>query len=258
MGVTPTVSIVIVNHNHPEIINICLRSLSKTGGIPYEVVVVDNGSNLETATVLNEHYERGRIDRLVLEPVNHYFSEGNNIGVKHSSQDSEYVLLLNSDIGIVRPDWLVKLVAWAEGTAKYWPTIWNLRPTVPKPGPLDIVSMGWSYDGTVQPSLARPEGFCCLIRRSAWQDMSQDFPWYYGFEEMVTKVIRAGHRCGVLCQYGSYFVHREAGSWSKATGDHPRVVNAREPDMPGWFAGLEIETLDFTLGPNEHDSYLEW
>ena len=41
----PFVSIVILNYNHPEVINICLTTLATTQGyLKYEVVVVDNGS----------------------------------------------------------------------------------------------------------------------------------------------------------------------------------------------------------------------
>lgn len=84
--------------------------------------------------------------------------------------------------------------------------------------------------------------------------MSPDFPWYYGFEEMVTKSARAGNKVGVLSQYGSYLVHREQGS-SSGPAEVPTV---RQPDLAGWFSDVHIESLDFTLGEFEHDSYLSW
>ena len=83
--------------------------------------------------------------------------------------------------------------------------------------------------------------------------MSPDFPFHYGFEEMVTSVIREGARCGVLFNYAPYVVHREGGS-----GKSTEIVNRREPDLPAWFSGINIETLDFTLGEDEHDTYMEW
>lgn len=256
MSETPVVSIVIVNFNHPELIDICLRSLSILEDVPYEVVVVDNGSRPDVVHLLREFQEKGLITTLVAEPTNHFFSEGNNIGFRHTNPESEYILLVNSDVGFLRPDLLTKIVGWMEGTVTYYPSIWGLEPAVPDPGPRDIVSVGWAHDAAVEPSHARPEGFCCMIRRSVWQDMSPDFPFHYGFEEAVSKMIKAGAKCGVLSQYGSYFVHREGGSKLIEVVDG--VTNRRTPAVPEWFGGLDIETLDFTLGPSEHLSYLWW
>lgn len=249
----PLVSIVILNYNHPEIIDICLRTLPITDEIPYEVVVVDNGSEPETVEALKQHKEEGRINKLVLEPVNHFFSEGNNIGVRHTNSFSKYILLLNSDVAFRRPDWLKKQVGWMEGTTKSWPTVWGvLSPTYPEPGTRDIVSIGWSHDANIDGN-ARPEGWCCMIRRSWWRDLSPDLPFHGGFEEAIAQSIREGARAGVLCMYGEYLVHREGGS-----GKANVIQNRREPDFAAWFSGLKIETLDFRLGENEHDTYMEW
>jgi hypothetical protein len=66
----------------------------------------------------------------------------------------------------------------------------------------------------------------------------------------------AGARCGVLWNYAKYLIHREQGSGGKAIGS--TIVNKRAPDMTTWYQGLEIETLDFALGENEHSTYREW
>lgn len=248
------VSIVILSYFHPEITDVCLRTLQITEGVEYEVIVVDNGSDRKTTDALREHKDQGRIDKLILEERNHLFAGGNNIGVHAADPDTKFILLLNSDVAFLRPDWLSKAISWIEGTAKYWPSIWGQKPTVVEPGPLSVVSLGWSHDVNIVPSKARPEGFCCLIRKSEWTDISTDFPWHYGLEEMIAKLMRRGGRCGVLSQYGSYLVHREGGS-----GDGPKAMhNKRQPDLAGWFYGLKVETLDFTLGPDEHSSYLWW
>lgn len=249
------VSIVILNYNNPHIIEVCLRSLKITEGVDYEVIVVDNASP-EPGVVdrLEEFKAEGLIDKLVLNRVNGMFAGGNNAGVRVSDSASKYVLLLNSDVGFLRSDWLSKAIAWMEDTIEYEPSIWRFHPTEPKPGPKDVISIGWSYDPAVEPSHARPEGWCCLIRHNLWSDISPDFPWHYGFEEMLANTARRGARIGVLSQYGKYLVHAEGGSGTS----HMQILNKRTPDIPGWFRGLEIETLDFTLGPNEHQSYLWW
>jgi glycosyltransferase involved in cell wall biosynthesis len=250
---TPQVSIVILNWNHPEVIDICLRRLAMTEGVDYEVVVVDNGSDPDVVSALRKHHQDGLIDTLMTLPENLYFSEGNNVGVRLTDPDSPYILLMNSDVAVMRPDWLVKLLAWMEGTAEYRPTVWGLMPTQPKGGPLDIVSAGWSHDASVEPSHARPEGWCCLFRRSVWRDLNPAHPWHNGFEQATAESVRAGARCGVLFNYALYLVHREG-----ASGGAVGFTETEPPNIASWFAGLDIETLDFTLGPNEHSSYLEW
>jgi GT2 family glycosyltransferase len=253
--VDPQVSIVILSYFHPEVTEICLRTLNDVteDDVDYEVVVVDNGSDQETLDMLRKQKLRGRIDTLVEEQVNHMFSGGNNIGVANTNPASKYLLLLNSDVAFMRPDWLSKMIGWMEGTIEHRPSIWPHHPTIPDPGPRDVVSLGWSHDVNIE-GRVRPEGWCCLFRREAWRDMSLDFPWYYGFEEMVTSCARDGFKVGVLSQYGSYLVHREQGS-SRGPQEHP---TKRAPDLPGWFSGIRIESLDFTLGEFEHDSYLWW
>jgi GT2 family glycosyltransferase len=249
----PLVSIVVLNHRNPDVVDVCLRTLAITEGVDYEVVVVDNGSEPEVVEQLRQHRAEGRITTLVENPVNSFFSEGNNIGVRNSNPASEFILLLNSDVGFLRPDWLTKLIGWMEGTTESWPTIWTSKPTIPTPGPRDIVSAGWSHDANVTGNV-RPEGWCCLYRRSVWQDMSPDFPFHYGFEEQVANIVRDGARCAVLFNYAPYMIHREGGSGKAASVAH----YARQPDLTAWFQGLTIESLDFTLGPDEHSTYMSW
>ncbi len=251
----PTVSIVILNYNHPQVIRQCLHTLRCTEDIKYEVVVVDNGSDAETVAFLQGLHSRGSITTLVLNSRNEWFSGGNNIGFRAANPASEYILLLNSDVAILRSDWLEKMLQWMNGVPAHEPSVWGFHPARPSAGPRDIVSIGWSYDEKL-PTRTRPEGWCCLFRRSAWVDLNLDFPWHYGFEWAVAESIRRGAKAGVLSQYSDYLVHREGGSEAKKIGD--TIVNRGAPDMAAWFAGLNVESLDFTLGPEEHESYLNW
>src|SRR5580698_596040 len=85
------VSIVILNYFHPEVIEICLRTLKQTitpEGLEYEVIVVDNGSDPSTVKELSEFKSIGWIDKLILNPVNRYFAGGNNDGVRAADPDT--------------------------------------------------------------------------------------------------------------------------------------------------------------------------
>lgn len=257
---TPKVSIVIVSWEHPHIINVCLNTLTITEGVDYEVVVVDNGSNSAVQADLMIHKKEGRIDTLVLESKNHFYSGGNNIGVAHTNPNSEYILLLNSDVAFLKPDWLVKQLQWINGEMIATPNVWCTSPTYPKPGKLDFVSIGWSHDSKIMPGHARPEGWCLLMRREWWKDLDTDLPFHGGAEQMVASAVREGARCGVLFNYPTYLIHKEGGSGKT----HPDAVTSRPVEEPVWYDSLNIETLDFTLdcpncpGLGEHSTYMDW
>jgi len=252
------VSIIVLTHNYPHVFTRLLDSFSVgTTGVPYELIVVDNGSEPESVEILKQYLKAKRIHKLVLEPINHWFSEGNNIGVRHSDPRSKYILLLNSDVEILDPHWLLRLTEWMEGIPRtYLAHTWATHPTNPSLGPRDIVTMGWSYAEYV-PGLARPEGWCYMIRRTWWKDISPDFPFYHGLEEMTADRLHHGAKAGVLFNYSRYVRHYEGGceSWKRKD----EIINKRSPAEDKWFAGAPpVETLDFTLGPYEHQSYMEW
>jgi hypothetical protein len=74
---------------------------------------------------------------------------------------------------------------------------------------------------------------------------------------MIAGAMRDGAKAGSLCQYSMYMYHHEGGceTWKIAN----QIVNKRTPNEAEWFRGVPApETLDFTLGPDEHESYMEW
>lgn len=102
------VSIVIPVYNLPELTRDCVASLhSHSGGMDYEVVLVDNGSDPVTAAMLASLAEHPRV-RLVSNYENYMFSLGNNLGMADST--GEYLVLLNNDTR-VSSGWLEPLIA---------------------------------------------------------------------------------------------------------------------------------------------------
>lgn len=273
IAVDPRVSIVILNYNYPHNIARLLPTLKMTSGVDYEVIVVDNGSTPEVVDLVKYYRDQGYIDNLILSPINNYFSEGCNIGVRESDPTREYILLLNNDTEILNHIWLYRMIEWANGVPKtLLPYTWSDHPTYPKNIRRGIVSIDWGYDLNV-PGCVRPEGWCCLIRREAWREMSPDFPMTMGDMEMMASVVRDGYPCGCLSQYGRYITHYHGGSRGpvvpiqdenpvrrkkryKYVEQHKK--STRSPDMRTWWSGLECESLDFTLGPYERQSYMEW
>jgi len=101
----PDVSLVVLNFNKPDLTLACLDSLwSHTQAYRYEIVLVDNGSHVNTFIPLTVAASGAHIVRI---GVNRYFGEGNNIGFEATR--GRYVVFLNNDI-TVGPNWLGPLI----------------------------------------------------------------------------------------------------------------------------------------------------
>jgi len=101
----PEVSLIVLNYNKPNMTLECLDSLwEHTQGYRYEIVLVDNGSELQNFRELAPVQVGARIVRL---EVNRFFGEGNNIGFEASR--GRYVVFLNNDI-TATANWLAPLI----------------------------------------------------------------------------------------------------------------------------------------------------
>jgi len=86
------VSIIIVNYNTKKITNDCIQSIiSKTSGLDYEIIVVDNASTDGS----REFFESDKRINYIYSERNGGFGYGNNLGMKVAK--GKYFFLLNSD-----------------------------------------------------------------------------------------------------------------------------------------------------------------
>ncbi|MBW4474002.1 MAG: glycosyltransferase family 2 protein [Stenomitos rutilans HA7619-LM2] len=90
---TAVVSIILVNYNGSDVVVNCLRSLLQfLHTIPYEIVVVDNASTDDSATLISENFPTVQ---LLKQRENQGFGAGNNVGAKHAQ--GEFLFFLNTD-----------------------------------------------------------------------------------------------------------------------------------------------------------------
>jgi GT2 family glycosyltransferase len=93
-----SISVVVVNWNRRDLLRACLRSIAaQTTRHPFDVVVVDNGSDDGSPEMVLEEFSGGNVFRvqLVRNPANVGFCAANNQGFAASA--SEFVALLNND-----------------------------------------------------------------------------------------------------------------------------------------------------------------
>lgn len=98
------VSIIILNWNGITLTEQCLKSiLENTGKVNYEIILVDNGSNTENVSRLNELKKQGFIDKLVLNKENKGFAYANNQGFNVAK--GNFFFMLNNDTFVTKA-WL--------------------------------------------------------------------------------------------------------------------------------------------------------
>jgi len=160
MTPAPKVSIAIVTYNAAEFVRKCLESIRRQTRVAHEVLVVDNASGPETRGYLDS---TGWI-RLISNGENRLWCPATNQALAAAHPDSKYFLLLNSDVEVIRPDWLERLIAILESGARVGitGTQHNYRPLGPTFGAVD--------------------GHCFMVRRELWDDpeigpLDERYPW---------------------------------------------------------------------------------
>lgn len=131
------VSILMLTYNAPKYVKESILTLKEnTKNIDYELIVLDNHSKFMTRRLLKKLEKKGLMDKLILSDKNLLFAKGNNVAFEAAS-DSEYILLLNSDVKINSSNWLETLLK-----------------IHPKEG-------GISAFGAVDSEPIRADGYCC-------------------------------------------------------------------------------------------------
>jgi GT2 family glycosyltransferase len=104
-------SIVMLSWNAAQFTRIAVDSIRAVTRYPYEIVIVDNGSDEATHAVLDGLAADGDDVRIVYNGRNLGFGGGMNVGMRHARGD--VVVLLNNDV-VVTQGWLEDLVGAME------------------------------------------------------------------------------------------------------------------------------------------------
>ncbi|MDD3905587.1 MAG: glycosyltransferase [Candidatus Omnitrophica bacterium] len=174
----------------------CIRSLVRTTGYPYRLIVIDNGSPEEIKGYLKDISRAGKIDMILIEP-------GENLGWVRSinrglelSKDSAYVAFQNDDT--------VFTDGWLDGIVKIFekdPKVGAVNPEWEKPANADIDGYAMElkkYAGqAIDTDWCR--GHCFLVKREVLNRLGGlepiYIPGYFDDRDYSLKIINAGYRC---------------------------------------------------------------
>ncbi|MBN1479772.1 glycosyltransferase [candidate division KSB1 bacterium] len=132
-------SIIIVSYKALNYLQQCIESIRANTTIPYELIIVDNNSGEPTTRYLLAQ----RDIKLVLNKQNVLLTPAQSQALKLVDKDSHYVLFLNPDMRILRPDWLQLMIDRMESQEKVGIVgpIYNVQAIGPLFGNIDMACL---------------------------------------------------------------------------------------------------------------------
>ncbi|MBU2844320.1 glycosyltransferase [Acidithiobacillus ferriphilus] len=226
------VSIIVCVHNALYDVKQCLESVLQYTTPPYELILIDDGSDALTRDFLREVTPSYGATLLRNESAQGYTKAANK-GLETAT--GRYLLLLNSDT-IVSPDWLDRMVACMESSPRVGivgplsnTASWQSVPKVREhddwaenklPQDIDIVEMANEIARTsarVYPLLPFLNGFCLLINGSLYREIGAFDEEYFGagYGEENDYCLRARAAGWQLCVADdTYVFHSQSRSYS--------------------------------------------
>jgi GT2 family glycosyltransferase len=204
-----------------------LKTLKKTKGIDYEVIVLDNNSKQSTYRMLGKLKKLGYIDKIISLNENSFFVRGNNIASKLCSPESDYILLLNSDVEIRNELWLKKMVEQLKKTK-----------------------------GAIATQICcrednRPDGWCYLINKDIYLNKLLDeknFKHTYALAKFNAQLLEEGYQVITIEEFENFIFHfgGKSGKVTKLKG-----MDTTNEQIKKWFKGNKckvIKRLNFEEG----------
>lgn len=154
-GTNAQISIIVVHHDRPEYLNICLQSIYIMSNLNnFELIVVDNNSGPDSLEYLNVLEQEGI--KIIRNKDNKYWSAAANQGVAIADPNSQYYVFLHCDTVVLNPGWLDLLVNIAEAKSSGFVGT-QMNQYVLNKQRVDYI-----------------QEWCLLMTKSCWQDIG---PW---------------------------------------------------------------------------------
>jgi GT2 family glycosyltransferase len=224
----PLVSIIIPTKDHPQILDRCLRSLTKQTAYPkYEILILDSGKPGTTHDLSAQYSSAGIPTNAFPTESPFNYSRTNNEGARAAA--GELFLFLNDDVEIIDGGWLEEMVRWAElpeigavGAKLLYPnkTIQHAGVVLGLCGHASHVFMGAEEedDGPYGPTVWYRDflavtGACMMVRREVFDSVggfNADYELAFSDIELCLRIIEKGLR--VMVTPHARLIHHEGVS----------------------------------------------
>ncbi len=228
----PAADIIICVHNALDDVKRCLSSLQETTNQPHHLILVDDGSNEQTAQYLREFAHAYQATLLRSDEATGYTYAANR-GMRVSS--AEFLLLLNSDT-ILTPDWLDRCMACIQSDEKNGmvgplsnTASWQSVPKIEDNGdwasnllpngisPARMAQLIAAHSARLYPEMPLLNGFCLMIRRKLLDEVGlfdeENFGQGYGEEDdLVLRARKLGWKMALADDV--YIYHAQSKSYS--------------------------------------------
>jgi GT2 family glycosyltransferase len=226
------ISVVVVNWNRKDLLRACLLSLGRQTGVPFEIIVVDNGSTDGSADLAENEFGA----RVVRNAENRGFCAANNQGIARAKGD--FIALLNNDAE-AEPGWLAALHdacsrAPDVGMAASKVLVWEEPGRIDKVGHLifpDGQNRGRG-SGTLdqgqfekEEEVLWPDGCAAMYRKSMLDQIGgfdEDFFAYGDDAELGLRARIAGWKC--IYTPRAVVRHHRGATMGKGSPDRLRLI----------------------------------
>lgn len=274
-GDMPLVTLVMPSKNKFELVKRCIDSIvAKTSYPNYEIIVVDNGSDDPRVIEYFESLSACRQIKVLREDIPFNYSRLNNIGV--SAASGEIVGLVNNDLEIITPDWLLEMVGLAlapgvgaVGAKLLYPDgriqhagivlgIGGVAAHAHKYIPID--NFGYFGRAALISSFSAVTGACLVVQKSLYVQVGglneTDLAVAYNDVDFCLKLAEAGYR-NVFTPYAQLFHHESATRGAEDTPEK-KIRLKKEADYmysrwgefirrdPAYSSNLTLEAEDFS------------
>jgi glycosyltransferase involved in cell wall biosynthesis len=224
----PLVSLIIPTRNGVKLLRQCVDSiLSKTTYSPFEILIIDNGSDSpETLDYLKAVCIDRRV-RVIRDPRPFNYSALNNAAVKLAG--GEIIGLINDDIEVISPDWLSEMVSHAirPEVGAVGARLWYPNDTLQHGGVIigmECIALhahknlkrrdrGYMARAICIQSFSAVTGACLLIRKSIYESLGGlnevDLQVAFNDVDFCIRVRDAGYR-NLWTPYAELYHHESA------------------------------------------------
>ncbi len=271
----PLASILIPTRNGQKLVRQCIESIRrKTTYAPYEILLVDNGSDQKAAI---EYFHALRDDntiRLLEDPLPFNFSRINNEAARAAR--GEYLVFLNNDIEVITPDWLSELVSHAQRPeiGAVGAKLWYPNDTIQHAGLVLVAGLaahahhgrkrgdhGYFSRASLAQSLSAVTAACLCVRRKVFEEVGgfdETLAVAFNDVDLCLRIQAAGYR-NLYTPFAELYHHESA---SRGYEDTPEKMQRfqKEADVlrarwmpvlmsdPYYNPNLTLSGDPFTLG----------